>query len=86
MERPYKQRAKGLEMPTMTAVKIDGEKLQRLRKRRIMTRDELADKSELDRDHIGRLERGEIAGESRAKTIRALAGALEVEPTEFLED
>jgi transcriptional regulator with XRE-family HTH domain len=71
-------------MHTITMVRIDGEKLQRLRKRQIMSRDELAEKASLDRDHIGRLERGEIAGESRPRTIRALAQALGVEPSELV--
>jgi hypothetical protein len=42
------------------------------------------EKASLDRDHIGRLERGEIAGESRPRTIRALAQALGVEPSELV--
>jgi transcriptional regulator with XRE-family HTH domain len=73
-------------MDTITVVRINGEKLQRLRKRQIMSRDDLAAKSGIARDHIGRLERGEIPGESRAKTIRALAEALGVEPRELVED
>jgi DNA-binding Xre family transcriptional regulator len=75
-----------LALARIEVVKIDGERLQRLRKRGIMSRDDLAEKSGIARDHIGRLERGEIPGESRAKTIRALAKALEVEPDELLED
>ena len=72
-------------MPTIEAVKIDGEKLRELRRSRFLTRDELADKSGVARDHIGRLERGEIPGESRMRTIRKLAQALEVDPAELVK-
>ena len=71
-------------MPTIEAVKIDGEKLRSLRRSRFLTRDELAEKSGVARDHIGRLERGEIPGESRMATIRKLATALEVDPAELV--
>ena len=72
-------------MPTIEAVKIDGEKLRELRRSRFLTRDELAEQSGVARDHIGRLERGEIPGESRMGTIRKLAKALEVDPTELVK-
>jgi transcriptional regulator with XRE-family HTH domain len=73
-------------MPTIEAVRIDGERLRTLRRERFLTRDELAEKSGLARDHIGRLERGEIPGESRMRTIRSLAEALDVSPAELLEN
>jgi transcriptional regulator with XRE-family HTH domain len=69
----------------MEAVKINGEKLRELRRSRFLTRDELAENSGVARDHIGRLERGEIAGESRMATIRKLAEALGVDPAELVE-
>ncbi len=72
-------------MPTIADVKIDGEKLQNLRLERFWSRDELADKSGIHRDHIGRLERGE-GGNSRPPTVRHLAEALGVDPRELLED
>ncbi len=72
-------------MPTIEAVKIDGEKLRALRRSRFLTRDELAERSGVARDHIGRLERGEIPGESRMGTIRKLAQALEVDPAELVK-
>ncbi len=71
-------------MPTIEAVKIDGEKLREIRRSRFLTRDELAEMSGVARDHIGRLERGEIPGESRMGTIRKLAAALEVDPAELV--
>jgi transcriptional regulator with XRE-family HTH domain len=71
-------------MPTMAAVKIDGTKLKNLRERRFISREELAEKVGSHRDHIGRLERGEIAN-PRMTTIRNLAEALGVDPTELVE-
>lgn len=72
-------------MPTMADVKIDGEKLQKLRLGKFWSRDELAEKSGLHRDHIGRLERGE-GGNSRPPTVRHLAEALGVDPNELLAE
>jgi transcriptional regulator with XRE-family HTH domain len=71
-------------MPTMAAVKIDGTKLKNLRERRFISREELAEKVGSHRDHIGRLERGEITN-PRMTTIRNLAEALEVDPAELVE-
>ncbi len=71
-------------MPTLEAVKIDGERLRALRRERFLTRDELAEKSGLDRDHIGRLERDEVTN-PRMATIRKLAAALEVDPAELVK-
>jgi transcriptional regulator with XRE-family HTH domain len=72
-------------MPTMAAVRISGEKLKSLRERRFMSREELAEKVGSHRDHIGRLERNEVAN-TRMTTIRKLAEALEVDPAELVED
>ena len=71
-------------MPTMAVMKIDGAKLKNLRERRFLSREELAEKVESHRDHIGRLERGEVAN-PRMATIRKLADALEVDPAELVE-
>ena len=71
-------------MPTISVVKIDGEKLKQARLGKFWSRDELAKKSDLHRDHIGRLERGE-GGESRPPTVRKLAEALGIEPSDLLE-
>jgi transcriptional regulator with XRE-family HTH domain len=68
----------------MAAVKIDGTKLKNLRERRFISREELAEKVGSHRDHIGRLERGEITN-PRMTTIRNLAEALEVDPAELVE-
>jgi transcriptional regulator with XRE-family HTH domain len=71
-------------MPMLIGVKINGEKLQQLRLERFLSRDEVAEKSGIHRDHIGRLERGE-GGESRPPTVRKLAEALEVDPADLVE-
>ena len=72
-------------MPTISVVRINGEKLKKLRQKRLLSREELADKADTHRDHIGRLERNAIS-EPQMRTIRNLAAALEVDPSEFLED
>jgi transcriptional regulator with XRE-family HTH domain len=72
-------------LPTMSIVRINGEKLKKLRQKRLLSREELADKADTHRDHIGRLERNAIT-EPQMRTIRNLAAALEVDPSEFLED
>jgi transcriptional regulator with XRE-family HTH domain len=71
-------------MPTMEAVKIDGTKLKNLRERRFISREELSEKVGSHRDHIGRLERGEVAN-PRMVTIRKLTKALEVDPAQLVE-
>jgi hypothetical protein len=70
-------------MPTIEAVKVDGDKLQSHRLGMFLSRDELSTKSGIHRDHIGRLERGE-GGSSRPPTVRKLAEALEVDPAELV--
>lgn len=71
-------------MPTMAGVKIDGEKLKKLRLAKFWSRDELATASGIHRDHIGRLERGG-GHDSRPPTVRKLAEALEIEPSELVK-
>ena len=84
IEMPHNRRARGAEMPTMAAVKINGSKLKSLRERQFLTREELAEKVDSHRDHIGRLERDEIDS-PRMTTIRKLAQALGVDPAELVE-
>ncbi len=71
-------------MPTIGVVRINGEKLKKLRQQRLLSREELAEKADTHRDHIGRLERKAISA-PQMRTIRNLAAALEVDPSEFLE-
>ncbi len=60
-----------------------GEAVRRLRKARGLTQEDLSGLTELHRNHIGGLERGER--NITIKTVLALAQALEVRPAELLE-
>ena len=70
------------ELPTIETMKI-GKNLRRMRNERFMTREELAELTGLHRDHIGRIERNEV--EPRIPTIRGLAEALGVDPSELVD-
>ena len=70
------------EVLTIKAMKI-GKNLKRLRTERFLTREELAEITGLHRDHIGRIERNEVA--PRLPTIRGLAEALGVDPSELVD-
>lgn len=61
-----------------------GEAVRRLRKARGLTQEDLSGLTELHRNHIGGIERGER--NITIKTILALAQALEVRPADLLED
>ena len=69
-------------MSTQALVEIDGQKLQRLRKRRLWLIGDLADRSGVHRNTISKLENGR--GGAYPETIRKLAAALDVEPTELM--
>ncbi len=71
-------------MSTQALVKVDGQKLQRLRSRRLWLIGDLAEKSGVHRNTISKLENGR--GGAYPETIRRLAEALNVEPTDLLED
>jgi transcriptional regulator with XRE-family HTH domain len=68
------------------AMRIDGPKLRKLREDLFWSRDELAQKSGIHRDSIGRLERGAWPGGSHLPTIRKLAEALGVDPRELVAE
>jgi transcriptional regulator with XRE-family HTH domain len=68
------------------SMKIDGTKLRRLREENFITREELATMTGLHYDSIGRLERGDWPSGSQIRTIRKLADALGVHPSEIVED
>ncbi len=74
-----------IDSPTMGGVRIDGDKLRRLREAAFLSRAELGARSGLHPDHIGRLERGDWRGGSRIDNIRKLAEALEVDPAELID-
>lgn len=65
--------------------KVDGEKLRAYREDRWWTQQELAAESGVNRMTIGQIERGEN-GSPRRGTIKALAGALGLNPNDLLED
>ncbi len=58
------------------------EKLRTLRKQRVLTLRDLAEKSGVSKDTISRIERG---GGAYPVTIRKLAAALEVDPSELIK-
>jgi transcriptional regulator with XRE-family HTH domain len=69
-------------MSTQVFVEVDGQKLRRLRKRRLWLIGDLAERSGVHRNIISKLENGK--GGAYPETIRKLAKALDVEPTELL--
>lgn len=71
-------------MSTQALVKVDGQKLTKLRGRRLWLVGDLADKSGVHRNTISKLENDR--GGAYPETIRKLAKALEVEATELLQD
>ena len=67
-----------------TLVRIDGEKLRRLRERRLWLIGDLAEKSGVHRNLISTYEHGKSG--AHPETIRKLAKALDVDPTELIGD
>ncbi len=69
-------------MSTQALVRADGQKLRRLRERRLWLIGQLAEESGVHRNVISKLENGR--GGAHPDTIRKLARALEVEPAELV--
>ena len=69
-------------MSTQMLVDVDGQKLQKLRRRRLWLIGDLADRSGVHRNTISKLENGK--GGAYPETIRRLADALGVDPTELI--
>jgi transcriptional regulator with XRE-family HTH domain len=69
-------------MSTQALVEVDGHKLQKLRKHKLWLVGDLAEKSGVHRNTISKLENGR--GGAYPETIRKLADALGVNPTELL--
>ena len=67
-------------MTTMQPVKI-GQRLREIRISKFMTQVELAEAAGIHQDQVGRIERDEV--EPRLSTIRKLAAALGVPPSEL---
>ena len=68
-------------MPTVVYI---GEKLKEARTRRLLTQEELAEKAGVSAATVVNIERNNQ--EPHFRTIRKLAKALDVDPTEFLGD
>ena len=66
----------------MPIVVYIGEQLRNARTRRLLTQDELAAKAGVSQSTIANIERSNA--EPQFRTIRKLARALDVEPTELL--
>jgi transcriptional regulator with XRE-family HTH domain len=64
-------------------MEVDVAKLRELRRRRVLTLEELAEKASVGRNTIWRLEHGVMGAQPR--TIRKLAKALNVEPEELVK-
>jgi transcriptional regulator with XRE-family HTH domain len=63
-------------------MEVDMARLRELRRRRVLTLEELAEKAGVGRNTIWRLEHGVMGAQPR--TIRKLAKALDVEPEELV--
>jgi transcriptional regulator with XRE-family HTH domain len=68
----------------MPVVVYIGEKLKEARTRRLLTQDELAEKAGVSQSTIANIERNNA--EPQFRTIRKLAKALDIDPTELLGD
>jgi transcriptional regulator with XRE-family HTH domain len=64
-------------------MEVDMARLRELRRRRVLTLEELAEKAGVGRNTIWRLEHGVMGAQPR--TIRKLAKALKVEPEELVK-
>jgi transcriptional regulator with XRE-family HTH domain len=64
-------------------MEVDMARLRELRRRKVLTLEELAEKASVGRNTIWRLEHGVMGAQPR--TIRKLAKALDVEPEELVK-
>jgi transcriptional regulator with XRE-family HTH domain len=64
-------------------VEVDVEKFRQLRRQRVLTMEELAEKAGVGRNTVWRLEHGVMGAQPR--TIRKLARALSVEPEDLVK-
>jgi transcriptional regulator with XRE-family HTH domain len=64
-------------------MEVDMARLRELRRRRVLTLEELAEKAGVGRNTVWRLEHGVMGAQPR--TIRKLAKALDVEPEELVK-
>ncbi len=68
----------------MPVVVYIGEKLKEIRTRRLLTQEELAEKAGVNHSTVVNTERNQT--EPHFRTIRKLAAALNIDPTELLGD
>jgi transcriptional regulator with XRE-family HTH domain len=61
----------------MEASETVGDRVRRYRRMKGLTQEQLADKADVDRRHLGRIETGDVL-EPGAETMKKLAGALNV--------
>ncbi len=69
----------------LTVVKIAGENVKAARERAFLSKGELAERAGLDRNTVGRIENPGTT-EVHPRTIRKLAKALDVEPSELVAE
>jgi transcriptional regulator with XRE-family HTH domain len=69
-------------MSTQTLMEVDGHKLRRLRSQRVWLIGDLARESGVHRNVVSKLENGR--GGAYPETIRKLAKALDVHPSELI--
>jgi transcriptional regulator with XRE-family HTH domain len=67
----------------LTEVLYIGDRLRQLRKRSLMTQEQLAERSNIAASTVIRIERNQV--EPHGSTIRKLAGALGVDPHELVK-
>jgi transcriptional regulator with XRE-family HTH domain len=80
----YVENQQSLEEAKMPVVVYIGEKLREVRTKRLLTQDELAEKAGVSQSTIANIERNNA--EPQFRTIRKLAKALNVDPTNLLGD
>jgi transcriptional regulator with XRE-family HTH domain len=67
----------------LTVVKIDGEQVRGARERRFLSQRELAERAEINRNTVWRIEVSGLA-EVHPRTIRKIAEALSVDPASLV--
>lgn len=65
--------------------KIDGNRVRAVREEAFLSRNELAENANLDRNTIGRIENGGVI-RVQPRTIRKVAAALSVEPASLISE
>jgi transcriptional regulator with XRE-family HTH domain len=70
----------------MLTVATRGERLREARRRAMLSQEELADQSGVGVATVIRIENDQVKREPHFATLRKLAAALGIEPTELLED